>query len=56
MTLALLVAFTAVLVWLAILVVRWALVRPATRITSGRAAFAALAFSGACVGGAYPIV
>ncbi len=55
MTLALLVALGTVLAWLGILALRWLRVRPLTHDASTRALFAAAGFSGAYVGGAYPI-
>lgn len=56
MTLALLVAVTTLLIWPVLLFLRWAHVLPVTRETSGRGVFVALTFSGASVGGVYPVV
>ena len=56
MTLALLVAVATFIFWLLLLFVRWARVLPVTRRISGEATFVALGFSGATMGGVYPIV
>jgi hypothetical protein len=56
MTLALQVSVGALAIYLLILFIRWCRVREPSEHAAQQAAFAAVALSGACIGGGYPLV
>ena len=56
MTLALLVACGTPLLWVAMLVLRWLRVMPASKESATRALVASAGLSGAYIGGGYPLV
>lgn len=56
MSLTFQVGVGALVVYLLILLIRWFRVRPLSMLASQRAALAAFAFSGAVIGGAYPLL
>lgn len=56
MTLALQVSLGAIAIYLVILFVRWCCVQQPSEHAAQQAAFAAVALSGACIGGGYPLL
>lgn len=56
MTLALQVSLGSIAIYFVILFIRWAHVRQTPESASRRARFAAVALSGACIGGGYPLL